>query len=165
MKSANTNLRLFILAAQKSQFARGDGVIRLAAATGSRDDGDSWRYSCRLAHFVFKDLGNAQHWRQMAVYDTEAGDATADGLTDPASEKIRTTGMWFARETAIVQDLPQDSLVVDVGARLAFCNTAMLCMRLDAGTQGSGAEVASARRMGGSEGTGSSVAPDGDAAS
>ena len=49
----------------------------------------------------------------MAVYDTDAVGATK--LVDPPSDKIRTEGVWLPRETAILQDLPQDSLVVEVG--------------------------------------------------
>ena len=55
----------------------------------------------------------------MAVYDTEAGGNLK--VVDSPSDTIKSKGTWFPRETAILQDLPQDSLVVDVGATLLRC--------------------------------------------
>jgi len=55
----------------------------------------------------------------MAVYETEAGGNLK--VLDSPSATIKSKGTWFPRETAILQDLPQDSLVVDVGAPLPDC--------------------------------------------
>lgn len=37
-----------------------------------------------------------------------------------ASASIRASGRWARRESAIIQDLPSDSLVVDVGANVGW---------------------------------------------
>ena len=57
----------------------------------------------------------------MSVYDPEArGKHREFFQPDKASIAIRDTGAWLRRETALVQDLPSDSLIVDVGARLGW---------------------------------------------
>lgn len=54
-----------------------------------------------------------------AVYDS-GGKAEMDTTIDIVSRSIAVTGRWEPRESAIIEDLPTDSLVVDIGANVGW---------------------------------------------
>jgi len=54
-----------------------------------------------------------------AVYDT-GSNADKDSSIDIVSKSIAVTGRWEPRESAIIEDLPTDSLVVDIGANVGW---------------------------------------------
>ena len=61
---------------------------------------------------------NAQCPFLAAVYDT-GGKASKDSV-DIVSRSIAVTGRWEPRESAIIEDLPADSLFVDIGANVGW---------------------------------------------
>lgn len=72
----------------------------------------------RSAGMIAANL-NAQCPFLAAVFDTVSkGDASRP--FDVVSHAIKITGVWEPRESAIIEDLPRDSLFVDVGANLGW---------------------------------------------